>query len=249
MALKLGSLYSGGVDAFAFAAMKLGMEVRWHVEKNVELHKYLKKNYPNSKIYRYDDRVGKRNLESVDIICGGDPCQPSSNSGVRLGTADYRYRWPQMFRICGELRPRWIINENVVGSISNMVLDQKISDLASIGYTCQPYNIPAVSVGAHHERQRIFLVAHTNVQGWREPLSLKPGKFFKKSGQTITLGAQGDAFLQYEERFMRPAILPISDGIPDHVTRLGAAGNAIVSPIPIILLMCIQEIEKGYGAM
>jgi DNA (cytosine-5)-methyltransferase 1 len=243
--MTLGSLYSGEIDAFAYAANKVGIEVLWQVEKRYEAHKYLKKNNPKTKKYFHDDKVGKQNLEWVDIICGGDPCQPSSTAGLGLGKADHRYRWPQMFRICGELRPNWIVNENVVGSISNMVLDQKISDLERIGYTCQAYNIPAIAVGSHHERQRIFLIAHANVQGRGKLLHIDARSIFEKSGSAITLGAQGNAFLQFEERYAEPALFPFPHGIPDHILRLGAAGNSIVSAIPIILLTCIKEIEKN----
>lgn len=242
--LNMGSLYSGEIDAFAYAAQLVGIEVKWQVEKRYEAHKFLKKNYPNTKKHFYDDKVGKHNLERVDIICGGDPCQPSSNAGLGLGKADYRYRWPQMFRICDELRPNWIINENVAGSVSNLVLDQKISDLESIGYTCQAYNIPAIAIGAHHERERIFLIANTNVHGRQGLLYPDACPSFETSKQAITLGAQGNPFLQFEESCAEPALFPLANGIPDHILRLGAAGNSIVSGIPIILLMCILEIEK-----
>ena len=242
--MTVGTLYSGGVDAFAYAAEMVGMQVKWQVEKNYEAHKYLKQNYPNAKRHFNDDKVGGRNLERVDIICSSDPCQPHSASGLRLGAADYRYRWPQCFRIIGELRPTWVINENVAGSVSNLVLDKKISDLESIGYTCRAYNIPAVAVGAHHERQRIFLVAHADVQGWRQPLHINPAKLFESCGQTIALGAQGNAFLQFEEREGEPPIFPVPHGIPDHIFRLGAVGDSIASPISIILLKAIQAIHN-----
>lgn len=247
--MKVGSLYSGGIDAFGYAVnvLKQGgedIELSWQVEKRYEAHQFLKKNYPNAKRYFNDDQVGKDNLEWVDLIAGGDPCQPNSNAGLRLGKEDYRYRWPQMFRICRELRPNWIVNENVAGSVSNMVLDQKISDLESIGYTCQAYNIPAVAVGAFHERQRIFIVAHSNAQGWGELLPIDTGSVFETYRQAIALGAYGDGILRFEERFGEPAIFPISHGIPNHILRLGAAGDSIASPIPIILLKCIIEINR-----
>ena len=103
--MTLGSLYSGGIDAFAYAAQAVGIEVKWHVEKDYAAFKYLEKNYPNAKRYRSDDKVGKHNLERVDIICGGEPCQPHSVAGDGLGKDDDRFRWPQMFRIVREMRP------------------------------------------------------------------------------------------------------------------------------------------------
>jgi len=242
--MTIGSLYSGGIDAFSYAANYLGIHVKWHVENDSRAYPYLRKNYPNTKIYTHDTFVGKHNLEWVNIISGGDPCQPHSYSGLRRGKTDNRYRWPEMFRIITELRPDWVINENVVGSISNMVLDQKISDLEKIGYSWGAYNIPAVSVGAHHERQRIFIVAYSNEKRWPELLHFDTSAIFKEVKNAITLGASGNAFLQFEQSQAEPALFPMAYGIPDHVFRLEAAGNSIVAPIPIILLKAIIEIDK-----
>lgn len=96
----------------------------------------------------------------IDLLTGGDPCQPNSVAGLGKGTADDRFLWPEMFRAIREIRPAWIVNENVDGSVANGVLDLKIDDLESEGYACQAYDIPAEAVGALHQRGRIWLVAH-----------------------------------------------------------------------------------------
>ena len=69
---------------------------------------------------------------------------------------------PASLRIAREVNAAWLVNENVVGSLSNGVLDLKINDLGSAGYSCQPYNIPAEAVGALHQRERIWLVAYNS---------------------------------------------------------------------------------------
>lgn len=240
--MTLGSWYSGGVDAFAYAAKMLGIETVYHIENNRDLWKYLNKNYGKKRIYGHDTFV---DIPYTDIIAGGDPCQPSSSAGLRRGQADDRYRWPYMLAGISRVRPNWVVNENVVGSISNMVLDQKISDLEKIGYTCQAYNIPAVATGAHHQRARVFLVAHSDVQGRRELLCHDPAAGFKQGREAYTLGAQGNAFDQFRERFGQSAILPMAHGIPDHILRLGAIGNSIVSTIPLILLEAILYIQNN----
>jgi DNA (cytosine-5)-methyltransferase 1 len=249
--MTLGSLYSGAIDAFAYAAGIHGIDVLWQVESKQEAHRYLRKNYPETQKYYYDGFVGKKNLAHVDVIAGGDPCQPHSCNGLRRGKDDDRYRWPQMFRIISELRPAWVINENVVGTVSNMVLDTKIADLESAGYATAAYNIPAVCVGAIHIRQRIFLVAHANAKRWQGILQ-DDLEWCKKKMETqmqtwsrlTTLDNNGNAFLQFERSVGEPALFPVDDGLSGQIFRLAAAGDSIQAQIPIILLGFIKQIHK-----
>jgi len=98
-------------------------------------------------------------LEPVDVITGGFPCQPHSVAGKQKGAADDRNLWPEYLRIITELRPTWVIGENVPGIITTY-LDTVLSDLESAGYKIATFNLPAVAFDAKHRRERIFVVAY-----------------------------------------------------------------------------------------
>ncbi|TAN12334.1 MAG: DNA cytosine methyltransferase [Chitinophagaceae bacterium] len=154
------SLFNG-IGGFMLAAHFVGWENVAYVERELWLNELTKKNFPNAKTYRFIEEFDPMPFKgTIDIISGSDPCQPHSYAGLGRGTNDNRYLWPEMFRCIQSIHPAWIINENVVGTVSNGVLDIKISDLESEGYTCQAYNIPAEAVGALHKRERIWLIAY-----------------------------------------------------------------------------------------
>lgn len=104
------------------------------------------------------------NKEQVlTILTGGFPCQPFSHAGRRKGTADDRYQWPNMFQVIQNVKPDWVIAENVRGLVTwneGMVLEQVCTDLESEGYEVQPFIIPACAVNAPHRRDRVWIIAH-----------------------------------------------------------------------------------------
>nr|DAM65820.1 MAG TPA: Cytosine specific methyltransferase [Caudoviricetes sp.] len=101
--------------------------------------------------------------ETLTILTGGFPCQPFSHAGRRKGTADDRYQWPNMFRVIQNVKPDWVVAENVRGLVTwndGMVLEQVCVDLESEGYEVQPFIIPACAVNAPHRRDRVWIIAH-----------------------------------------------------------------------------------------
>jgi hypothetical protein len=101
--------------------------------------------------------------ETLTILTGGFPCQPFSHAGRRKGTADDRYQWPNMFEVIKNVKPDWVVAENVRGLATwndGMVLEQVCTDLEDQNYEVQPFIIPACAVNAPHRRDRVWIIAH-----------------------------------------------------------------------------------------
>jgi len=162
------SLFSG-IGGFDLAAEWMGWENLFHCEWNPFGQQVLKHHFPNS--ISYND-ITKTDFSihngSVDILTGGFPCQPYSSAGKRLGKADERHLFPHMLRCIKEVKPRWVIGENVRGLVNwngGMVFNEVCDDLEREGYEVQSFLIPAASVNAPHQRYRIWFVAYSNNNG------------------------------------------------------------------------------------
>lgn len=154
-----GELFAG-IGGFGLAGRWAGIESVFQVEWNPFCQKVLKKNFPNAQLFgdirEFD---GRQFAGTIDIISGGFPCQPFSVAGQRRGKDDDRALWGEMLRVIREVRPAWVVGENVSGIIS-MELDTVLADLEGIGYTCQAFVVPACAVNALHRRDRVWIVAH-----------------------------------------------------------------------------------------
>jgi DNA (cytosine-5)-methyltransferase 1 len=168
MNLTHGSLFSG-IGGFDLAAEMMGWENIFHVEKEPFCQKILKYYWPDAKSYgdiKQTDFRGYRG--KIDVLSGGFPCQPFSDAGNKKGTADDRYLWPDMLRAVREIRPRWIVGENVRGLVSwsgGLVFDQVHTDLETEGYEVTAFLLPACSVNAPHQRNRIWFIAYRGDTG------------------------------------------------------------------------------------
>lgn len=162
------SLFSG-IGGFDLAAEWMGWENLFHCEWNPFGQRVLKHHFPNS--ISYND-ITKTDFSihrgQVDILTGGFPCQPYSTAGLRKGKADERHLFPHMLRCIKEVKPRWIIGENVRGLVNwngGMVFNEVCDDLEREGYEVQPFLILAASVGAPHQRYRVWFVAYAYDKG------------------------------------------------------------------------------------
>ena len=167
MKLKLLDLFSG-IGGFSLGLESTGyFETIAFVEKDKFCQQVLKKNFKNIPI-ESEVRNVKGDRYAADIITGGFPCQPFSVAGKRRGTDDDRYLWDETIRIIRECKPRWFIGENVEGIINiqeGMVLRQVQDDLEKEGFQVQCLVIPASSIGAWHQRKRVWILAYSEHNG------------------------------------------------------------------------------------
>jgi len=167
--MKMLDLFSG-IGGFHLAAEWTWgdeLEVVGHVEIDKFCQKVLKKHWPDVPIYEDIKNVKGEQFGTVYLITGGFPCQPFSVAGKRKGSEDDRAIWPEMFRIIQEVKPRWVVGENVTGII-HMELDKVLADLEGEGYETETFIIPACGVDAPHRRNRVWVVANSRGGGFRE---------------------------------------------------------------------------------
>lgn len=187
------SLFTGG-GGLDLAAELAGIHTVAMCEREPYPRAVLQKHWPHVPIYDdvctlTDARLKEDGIigpgRTIDVIHGGFPCQPFSHAGKRGGTEDDRYLWPAMFRIISEVRPTWVIAENVDGLLSmeqsdsnvvmedetticeeaEMVLETIRRDFEKEGYETIILVLPAAGVGAPHRRYRIFILGYTERSG------------------------------------------------------------------------------------
>lgn len=163
--MKHGSLFSG-IGGFDLAAEWMGWTNVFHCEWMEFPRKVLDYHFPNADSHIDICKTDfKKYANKIDILTGGFPCQPFSLAGKRKGTDDERYLWGEMLRAIQEIKPKFVIAENVFG-ITNidggLVFQQVCLDLENEGYEVQPFIIPAAAKNAPHRRDRCWFIAYAN---------------------------------------------------------------------------------------
>lgn len=257
--LTFGSLFAGigGID---LGLERAGMTCRWQVEIDDYATKVLAKHWPNVPKYRDVRSVGADNLSAVDLICGGFPCQDISNAGKRAGITGARSGlWSEYARIVRELRPRYVLVENVAALLGRG-LSTVLGDLAALGYDAEWECIPAAAVGAPHIRDRVFIVAYTDCRGRpgsgvcaqqsRRAEVIGPGQAWQGSALADASGARSFSSTQtgiyrrqkgarprheqlerYDWWAIEPDVGRVAHGVPARVDRLSGLGNAVVPQV------------------
>lgn len=167
--LKLLDLFSG-IGGFSLGLERSGaFETVAFCEIEPYCQKVLAKHWPKVPIYNDVRTITAEQLAAdgiaVDAICGGFPCQDISTAGKGAGLAGERSGlWYEYARIIGEVRPRYVIVENVAALLARG-LDEVLRALDALGYDAEWHCIPASAVGAPHRRDRVWIVAYTNDYG------------------------------------------------------------------------------------
>ena len=218
--LTFGSLFAG-IGGFDLGLERAGMVCKWQVEIEPYARAVLAKHWPD--VPRHDDvrtfPTADRDWR-VDVICGGFPCQDISNAGRKAGLAGTRSRlWHEYARVVGELRPRYVVVENV-SALLERGMDAVLGGFSDLGYDAEWHVIPASAVGAPHRRERVWIVAYTNDESepdvpkhdepWRVVPTIEASDWWKAA---------------------EPEMVGVADGLQARVDRDRCLGNAVVPQV------------------
>lgn len=197
---------------------RAGMTCRWQVEIDPFAQKVLTKHWPEVPKYGDITKLDGCELEPVDLICGGFPCQDVSHAGKRVGISGARSGlWSEFARLVRTLRPRFVLVENVTGLLDRG-MGTVLGQLAALGYDAEWTVLSACRFDAPHPRERVFIVAY--------PASERPGQL-----RRLQCAEQGEAERHVYWTQPEPPCERVAHGVPDGVDRLRTLGNAVVPQV------------------
>ena len=255
--MKFGSLFSG-IGGFDLAFERAGMECAWQCEIDPKAQEVLKRHW-SVPIIEDVRNVTRDTVESVDLICGGFPCQDVSLAGERLGLDGKRSTlWSEFSRIICEFKPRWVVVENVRGLLSannGQFFGNILRDLSRSGYDAEWKIIRASDFGAPHQRERIWIVAYPNgtigfdgilQTGRNTSEEQRKACFWGADWRKFTVESRPAAILQRftETTLGQSPLVRMDDGIPAIVDRLHQLGNAVVPQVAEWIGRRIVEVSK-----
>lgn len=247
----------GGLDLAAEAA---GFQTVAFCEINEYCRKVLAKHWPGVPVYNDVYKLRGDLVGAVELIHGGFPCQPFSLAGKMQGRNDDRYLWPEFARLVGEIRPRWVVAENVPGIFRKDVADDVCKDMEREGYKVGIWCYEAAAVGAPHRRARVFFVCHAD-ESRRRRNKRRQDAQEPADGREAAADNDGERRQEQRQYFAvqaglssagcrgwwsaEPDVGRVAYGIPTRVDRLRALGNAVVPAQAYPIFKAIAEIERG----
>lgn len=249
--LRVLDLFSG-IGGFSLGLERTGgFETVAFCEIEEFPRKVLSKHWPEVPIYEDVTKLTGAILErdgiSVDVITGGFPCQDISVAGKRAGISEGTRSglWAEIVRLIGEIRPRYVIVENVANLLSGPSekrgrwFGRVLGDLAECGYDAEWENIPAAAVGAPHRRERVWIMAyprqinvtqsvfaghHAAQRAWGAETFRLPNGVVSQVGSSVRP--------VFDRWVGKPEPSELADGVSDWALKLGCYGNAVVPQIP-----------------
>ena len=226
-----GSLFAG-IGGFDLGFERAGIRTVWQVEIDPYCRRVLEKHFPNAQRFTDIRECGSHNLPTVDILSGGFPCQDISNAGKRVGIDGERSGlWSEYARIIRELRPRFVVVENIAALLGRG-MERVLGDLAACGYDAEWDCFRASEFGAPHQRERLFVIAYPmrdRLQADAYETILRHAERNPRSDGYV--GAMGSAGIWSEPRPTGARPMGVDNGIPSDIHRLKGLGNAIVPQI------------------
>lgn len=239
--MNLLDLFSG-IGGFSLAARWAGIDTVAFCESDPFCQRVLRKNFGEDIIIHDDIKKmdGTFYRERISIVSGGFPCQPFSIAGKRRGTTDDRHLWPEMFRIINEIRPHYILGENVI-NFKSMALDTMLIDLESIGYEVQTFDIPASAVQLPTMERHLWIVASRNCKRSQRCIDLPvswqceiPREFQRDNSREFERWAVSEA-----------RVCRVDERIPHRVDRIRTLGNAIIPQVAYIIFSAMKSMEEN----
>jgi DNA (cytosine-5)-methyltransferase 1 len=261
--MTFGELFAG-IGGFSLGLERAGMECKWQVEIDPYATAVLKKHWPEVPKHEDVRTFPPQGDYSVDLICGGFPCQDISVAGKGAGLAGERSGlWYEFARIIGVIRPRYVLVENVAALLTRG-MGTVLGDLSALGYDAEWQVIPASAVGAPHRRERVWIVAYANDEGqpdvpfddesWRgvsesqgaDVAHANGERLQKRQGQDASgARANGRAVVERSEWWeSEPDVGRVAHGVPSRVDRLRCLGNAVVPQVVEVIGRTILDRER-----
>lgn len=238
------SLFSG-IGGLELGLERAGMTTVGQVEIDPYCRRVLAKHWPE--VPKHDDVrtavewwLGGDTRPTVDLVCGGFPCQPVSSAGLKRAQADHRWLWPAFAGVIRALRPRHVLVENVTGLFARGGgMGDVLGDLATLGYDTEWDCIPAAFVGAPHIRARVFVVAHPG-----HSRQLHQPRIYRRIRRR--LGNGGASTLPNDTHWAaEPDVARMVHGVPKGVDRRRVLGNAVVPQVAEHIGHLILDAERG----
>ena len=243
MRIRFLSLFSGigGID---LGLERAGMQCVGQVEIDAWCRRVLRKHWPDVPLFDDIRKVTGDEFGQIDLIAGGFPCQDISAAGKGGGIHAARSGlWWEMHRITRHARPNWVLVENVP-ALRTRGSDEVIASLEELGYTCWSLVVGAWAVGAHHKRDRAWVIAT------RLPMSHPNSVRSQRAGKTQKESWSREQFEGLVQTALRVSVPAgksggVSDGISGRMDRLRGLGNAVVPQVVTALGGCIMQLNKG----